>query len=71
MPRCPSCENELHETDYFGKRHHSEHYWIYPHSWIDRAGGIYKCKNEECEQFEETCYSYDDREDDLHYGHPC
>ena len=48
---CPYCGVEMNCSDYYGKTKHSEHYWIYPHSWIEKEGDIYKCPN--CEGFEE------------------
>lgn len=44
---CPYCGAELIQTDTYGKTRYSEHYWIYPHSWIERTGDIYKCPNSE------------------------
>jgi hypothetical protein len=66
---CPYCGEELEYHDYYGRTKYSEHYWIHPHSWIERIGDIFKCKNEDCECFEQLFYT--DERDDLHEGYPC
>lgn len=66
---CPYCDEELIYQDYYGKLKHPEHYWIYPRSWIERAGDIYKCENEDCEAYEQHFYT--DQNDDLYEGYPC
>lgn len=66
---CPVCQDDLAEIDYFGIRRHAEHYYTYPQSWIERQGGVYRCRNEECERFDETCWAYD-RDGELHEGSP-
>jgi hypothetical protein len=67
--RCPECEYDLAWVDYYGKIEHSEHYWIHPRSWIEKVGDIFKCKNENCEYFDE--YFYTDNGGSLNEGHPC
>lgn len=42
---CPYCGTELIWHDYYGKRQYAEHYYIYPQSWIEKQGDIYKCPN--------------------------
>jgi hypothetical protein len=66
---CPYCGAELTLDDYYGKTQHAEHYWIYPHSWIEKEGDIFKCNNEDCGAYQETFYT--DKQGDLHEGYPC
>jgi hypothetical protein len=69
---CPYCGNELIWNDYFGKIKHSEHYWLYPQSWIEKRGDIYKCENEDCDSgvFNSFFYTYGNN-DELKEGYPC
>ena len=67
--QCPYCEEELQWIDYYGHTKYSEHYWIYPRSWIEKEGDIYQCKNEECKCFGD--YFYDRCDGDLIEGYPC
>jgi len=34
----PYCGEKLQCIDYYGHTRHSEHYWIYSHSWIEKEG---------------------------------
>jgi len=36
---------------HYGKTKYADHYYLYPRSWIEKEGDIYKCPN--CEGFEE------------------
>ena len=68
---CPYCEQELNWHDYYGKKKYADHYYIYPQSWIEKEGDIYKCENEECES---GCFNYlfyTDKRGNLHEGYPC
>lgn len=67
--QCPYCEEELLRIDYYGYTKYSEHYWIYPRSWIEKEGNIYQCQNDECERF--CDYFYDRCDGDLIEGYPC
>lgn len=60
---CPYCETELNYQDYFGR--------ICSHQDGKVLGDIYKCKNEECECYEEHFHTYRDHPDDLKEGYPC
>lgn len=67
---CPHCGQELVYHDYFGKVKYADHYYLYPQSWIEKTGEIFKCKNEDCEAFDEHFYAYD-ADGVLHEGYPC
>ena len=69
--QCPYCGEELYEIDYYGKIKYADHYWIYPHSWIERIGGIFQCPNEECESQVFNRYFYDEDDGYLLEGYPC
>jgi len=66
---CPICSVDLSCIDYFGKVKYAEHYWIYPQSWIEKEGDIYKCNNEDCEGFQEVYHTHGNS-NELHDGHP-
>jgi hypothetical protein len=76
---CPYCGAELNCIDYYGKTKYADHYYIYPQSWIEKEGDIFKCPNSDgFEDCEECCDSnmfnghfYTDRNDNLHEGYPC
>jgi hypothetical protein len=42
---CPYCGAELIWHDYYGKMKYADHYYLYPQSWIEKEGDIYKCPN--------------------------
>jgi hypoxanthine phosphoribosyltransferase len=69
MMECPYCGSDLKWHDYYGKKQYADHYYIYPQSWIEKTGDIYKCNNEECESYEQDFYT--DKQGDLHEGYPC
>jgi hypothetical protein len=68
---CPYCGEELTYHDYYGKIKHADHYYIYPQTWIERTGDIYKCPNEECESEVFNYLFYTDKHENLHEGYPC
>ena len=68
---CPYCGEELRWIDYYGRTRSSEHYWIYPHSWIEKEGDIYQCQNEECESQVFNGHFYDHCDGGLREGYPC
>jgi len=56
---CPECDNELVYDDYFGNWRGNR---------IEKKGEIYKCDNEDCEEY----YFYiSDNDNKLHNGYPC
>jgi hypothetical protein len=67
---CPYCGEELNYEEYYGK-----HNWeMGPgvtgmRDWWDKTGDIYKCKNEECDAYEQHFYT--DKQDNLHEGYLC
>lgn len=71
LMECPYCGEELRWIDYYGHTRYSEHYWIYPHSWIEKEGDIYQCQNEECESQVFNGHFYDRCDSDLREGYPC
>jgi hypothetical protein len=44
---CPLCGADLVWHDYYGKMKYANHYYLYPQSWIEKTGDIYKCPNSE------------------------
>jgi hypothetical protein len=58
---CPYCNQELNWHDYYG--------FYLGHDQWDKQGDIFKCKNEECEVYEQHFYT--DEQDNLHEGYPC
>lgn len=42
---CPHCGAELECIDYYGKTKYVDHYYLYPRSWIEKEGDIFKCPN--------------------------
>lgn len=71
LMQCPYCGEELRCIDYYGHTKYSEHYWIYPHSWIEKEGDIYQCQNEECDSQVFNGHFYDRCDGDLREGYPC
>ena len=67
---CPYCNEELEYYDYFGSMTYADHYYLYPQSWIEKKGEIFKCMNENCGHFNEFFYCYDSN-NILHEGYPC
>lgn len=59
---CPYCNEELAYDDYFGR--------IASHQDGKVYGDIYKCANEDCEQYQQTFYAYRDN-GELIEGYPC
>jgi len=55
---CPYCGKELEIIDYYGKMQYSEHYWIYPHSWIEKEGEIFQCNYVDGFEDKETAIEY-------------
>lgn len=62
---CPYCGSELIYTDYYGKTKYSEYYWIYPRSWIEKEGDIFKCQNSEGFEDLELAQEYKDKNDEF------
>jgi hypothetical protein len=63
---CPCCGAELEYCDYYGKKKYAEHYWLYPRSWIEKTGDIYKCPNSDGFKCVDDVLEYvDGNEDDL------
>lgn len=60
---CPYCDSELEYHDYFGR--------IASHQDGKVMGDIYQCGNEECEQYQQSFYTYRDGNGNLHEGYPC
>lgn len=71
LMECPYCNKELNCVDYYGYTRYSEHYWIYPHSWIEKEGDIFQCDNEECQSQCFSGYFYDKNDEYLIEGYPC
>lgn len=73
-PCCPYCENDLsYRDEYFSGR--PENFYgtaangIHYPSTKKHLGNIYKCVNEDCEQFDQ--YFYTNVSGDLKEGYPC
>jgi len=62
---CPYCSAELVWNDYYGKTKYAEHYYLYPQSWIEKEGDIYKCPNHEGFEYLEEAKDYKDNNIDL------
>lgn len=63
---CPFCGAELICIDYYGYRQVAEHYYIYPQSWIEKEGDIYKCPNSDgFENLEEAKKYLEENEKEL------
>jgi len=75
---CPYCGAELVCEDFYGKTKYADHYYLYPRSWIEREGDIYRCPNIDSDENKECCESatfnglfYTDSNGNLHEGYPC
>lgn len=67
---CPYCGEELEYNDYFGSIKYADHYYLYPQSWIEKKGEIFKCINENCSDYDSYFYVYLNS-DIIHKGYPC
>lgn len=71
---CPYCEGDLsYEDEYYSGR--PERFYgtasngIYYPSTKVHLGDIFKCRNEECEEYQKHFYT--DKHGHLHEGYPC
>jgi hypothetical protein len=58
---CPNCKQELKYHDWFGTNMGFTRI-------AKKIGDIYKCENEECENYEQFFYT---RREELFEGYPC
>jgi len=65
---CPYCENPLTYEDVFGKNLHLDSFGKIKDGF-QKSGDIYKCKNEQCDAFDEHFYTRVS-DDELHEGYP-